>query len=105
MYLALLKRFVAMQGASICALASDGTAQCEEAGRALLQQALEKMGQAYRRGSKSPNGLADRTLFPGANAEVTSASTLLTFLVGPGRGESLDATRKPLQPQASGPVE
>jgi hypothetical protein len=101
----MLKHFMTVQGASICALASDGAAACEDAARTMLQEALAKMGQAYRRGSKSPSGLADRTILPGVSAEVTSASTLLTFLVGPGRGESLDAARTPLQHQPGKPAE
>lgn len=98
-FAAMLKRFGSIQGASICALSSAGTDACEAAGRGVLREALEKMGDAYRRGAKAPSGLADRTLFPGANAEVTSASTLLTFLIGPGRGNTIEATRMPLQPQ------
>ena len=67
----------------------------------MLQQALEQMGLAYNHGSKAPSGLADRTLFPGATAELTSAPSLITFVLGPGRGASLDAARQALvQPAA-----
>ena len=91
-----LSQFIALSGASICALASDGATLCADVGRTMLQSGLEQMGGKYNHGNKAPSGLVDRTLMPGVTAELTAAPTAITFLVGPGRGSSIDAERKPL---------
>ena len=96
-----LTRFIALSGASICALSSDGATACSDAGRKMLQDGLEQMGRAYNKGARTPSSLVDRDLFKGAKAELTSAPTLVTFLVGPGRGAVLDEARQPLAASAT----
>ena len=91
-----LNRFLVMQGAIICALAQESASACKQYGRSMLQDALEQMGRNASHGAKSPSGLVDRTLFAGASAELTSAPSLVTFVVGPGRGGTVDASRPPL---------
>ncbi len=91
-----VKRFVTFNGAAICSLVADGPVACANAGKLLLQNALKQMGAAYNHGSQSPSGLTDRVLAPGVSAELTSAPTLMTFVIGPGRGGTLDDARQPL---------
>lgn len=95
-----LKQFITIQGASICALASDTPPTCTNFGRRMLQTVLEQVGRDYTRGVKLPSAVVDRPVFPGTTASLASAPTLITFLVGPGLGSSLDAARQPLSPTA-----
>ena len=96
-----LKHFIAVSGASMCAVSSENAPACGDFARRMLQEGLEQMGQAFNHGSKTPAGISDRTILPGVNAELTSAPTLLTFLLG----GSVDASRQPLTPQPSKPAE
>lgn len=100
-----LKHFIAVGGASICALSSDTAPACGEMARGMVQESLEQMGKAFNHGSKTPAGTSERTVLPGVKADITSAPTLLTFLIGPDQGTAVDATRRPLTPQPAKPVE
>lgn len=100
-----LKHFIAVSGASMCALSSDNAPACGDFARSMVQEGLEQMGRAFNHGSKTPAGISDRAVVPGVNAELTSAPTLLTFLIGPGRGGSVEAVRTPLAAQPSKPAE
>lgn len=99
-----LQQFITITGASICALSSDGPLICAAFGRSMLQDTLEQIGRARNRGTQMPSGLSDRVLFPGANAEMTAASTFVTFLLGPGRGAAMDDTRQALPSVERKPV-
>ena len=98
-----LNRFMVMQGAIICALAQQSASGCKQYGRSMLQEALEQMGRNANRGAKTPSGLVDRTLFAGASAELTSAPSLVTFVVGPGHGGTVDTSRPALPEPAENP--
>lgn len=95
-----LKRLIDMQAASICALSSSQAPVCNDFGRAMLKDVLQQMGKAATGGVKTPSGLSDKTLFGPVRAELVSSSTQVSFLIGPGRGETMDATRQPLSEPA-----
>lgn len=95
-FAATLSRFVGITGSAACALATDGPGACDAFARNLLQTGLEQMGRAYKSGASSPSALIDRDVVPGVKAEFTAAPTLLTVLLGPGRGSSLDEARQTL---------
>lgn len=95
-----LLKFKTLQGASLCALTAGSMPVCIEFGRAMMQQALEQMGQAFNHGAREPAGLSARDV-AAVHVELTSAPTLITYLVGPGRGSTIDAARQPL-PAAGG---
>lgn len=91
-----LKRFTALNGAAICAV-SDGTpAACVNAGKQLLQIALEEMGAKFQRKLPSPSGEASNKVAPHVQAECTAAPSLITFTVDVDGADSLDEARQPL---------
>ena len=94
----LLKRYIGLNGAAICALATDEAVACSNFGKLMLQDTLRQMGDAAKRRLPSPSGLSDRTLFDGVTAELTAAPTFFSFIIGPGRGATVDETRRSLGP-------
>ena len=98
-----LTRFITITGASICALAADGAVTCADFGRSMLQDALEQVGRGYNRGITTASGLSDRAPFSGVKAELTAASTLVTFLLAPDEGTTLSEERHRITPQPAKP--
>lgn len=91
-----LKQLMTAQGAGICALTAATAPACTEFGRTMLEAALSQMGAAFNHGVLHPSGLSESTLFGTLHLTLTSAPTLITFIVGPGLGHTFDATRQPL---------
>ncbi len=96
-----IKRFVTLQGAAICALVKADPQGCADQGKLVLQDALKQMGAAYTHGSRNPSGLSDRTLVLNVNMESTAAPSLVTFTIGPGRGSTVDDTRREIASTSS----
>jgi hypothetical protein len=97
-FVAQLRRFVAMNGAAICATSEATLPACTDTGKLLLQSSLEQMGSAFKKKLNNPNGVASRQLQPELRADLTAAPTLMTFSLDVGEGAHLDATRPPLPP-------
>ena len=91
-----IKSITRFSGAATCALTSDPVPACRDFSRRMLQDAVSQMGKAYKAGSSAPSGLSDAVLFPGVAAELTASPSLISFVIGPGRGSSMDEARKPL---------
>ena len=95
------KRLIDLQAGSICALSSSQIGACADLGRVMLKDVLQQMGKAATAGIKTPSGLSDKTVFGPVKAELVSSSTQVSFLVGPGRGTTMEATRQPLPEPAT----
>ena len=91
-----IQNFIVVSAATVCALSTNGAPACSDFSRSMLQDSLEQIGRAYNRGATRPSGLTNRDVVPGAKAELTAASTLVTLLIGPGRGATIDEERQPL---------
>ncbi|MCW6511226.1 hypothetical protein [Lichenifustis flavocetrariae] len=95
-----LKRLVAMNGAALCSLAADVPAACVDTGKALLQQALQQTGEAYKRKLDHPSSIATLKPVPNVTAEMTAALSLITFSLAVDDGATLDQVRKPFSTPA-----
>lgn len=99
-----LRRLVTLDGAAVCTLATAAPGACTDAGKALLQAALEKMGAGFKRRVSNPSGISNRMLWPDIKAEVTAAPSLITFSLTAADGATPGSDRRPLPPAAPPPA-
>lgn len=87
---------VALNGAAICTLLSGPPAACIDAGKLLLQNAIQQMGAGFAKHVNNPNGLSHANFQGGVTGELTAAPTLITFSLAAKDGGTVDASRPPL---------